>query len=197
MPTAKHGNARCTTPILYSNSKGTFSNLSEAEKWARENLQGKSAVNNFTGDTISISRKSVKEMLAPKFTKSVNEKTHMAALQSVLDFIETGIPAEIHPDTHGRDFDVMRLYNAIEINGHIYRVKSTVRKVKQGDNYYTYEIQEMELLEDTQDALGLLNAIDGRQLNSNNSITGAKLLKGVKKTNSNEDFYPTPALPTA
>mgnify|MGYP003301923312 CR=1 FL=1 len=122
--------------------------------------------------------------------KSESISTHLAALQSVLDFIATGIPAEIHPDTHGRDFDVMRLYNAIEINGHIYRVKSTVRKVKQGDNYYTYEIQEMELLEDTQDALGLLNAIDGRQLNSNNSITGAKLLKGVKKTNSNEDILP-------
>ena len=46
----------------------------------------------------------------------------------------------------------------------------------------------MELIEDTQYALGLLNVNNERQLNSNNSITGAKLLNGVKKTNSNEDI---------
>ena len=49
----------------------------------------------------------------------------------------------------------------------------------------------MELIEDTQYALGLLNAESGGQLNSNNSIAGAKLLNGVKRTNSNEgiNFY--------
>ncbi len=49
----------------------------------------------------------------------------------------------------------------------------------------------MELLEDTQYALGLLNAESGGQLNSNNSITRAKLLNGVKRTNSDEgiNFY--------
>jgi hypothetical protein len=46
----------------------------------------------------------------------------------------------------------------------------------------------MELLEDTQYALGLLNAESGGQLNSKNSIAGAKLLYGVKRTNSNEDI---------
>ena len=46
----------------------------------------------------------------------------------------------------------------------------------------------MELIEDTQYALGLLNVNNERQLNSNNSITRAKLLNGVKKTNSNEDI---------
>ena len=47
---------------------------------------------------------------------------------------------------------------------------------------------EKELLEDTQYALGLLNAESGGQLNSNNSITGAIFLNGVKRTNSNEDI---------
>ena len=61
----------------------------------------------------------------------------------------------------------------------------------QCDKYYTYDIQEMELIEDTQYALGLLNVNNERQLNSNNSITGAKLLNGVKKTNSKEDILPT------
>lgn len=46
----------------------------------------------------------------------------------------------------------------------------------------------MELIEDTQYALGLLNVNNERQLNSNNSIIRAKLINGVQKTNSNEDI---------
>lgn len=181
--------AEMETPI--HKSKGGFKNLAEAEAWAKANLQGQTRANQFTGDEISVNRKSVNEMLAPKFTKRISEDVHMKALRSVLDFIETGIPAEVHKDTHGRDFDVMRLYNAIDIDGKVYRVKSTVRKVKEGDKYYTYEVQKMELIEDTQEALGLLNTNDGGQLNSTNSISGAKLLKGVKKTNSNEEILPS------
>ena len=176
--------AEMETPLL--ESRGTFAKLADAEKWAKENLQGKTFVNSFTGDEINISGHSIKEMLAPKFSKAINEKTHMAAIMSVPDFIETGIPAEIHKDTHGRGYDVMRLYNAIVIDGEPYRVKSTVKRYVDGDRYYTYEIQEMELLKGTQTtALGL---DDSSRPQLQSSITGANLLKGVKKTNSDEEI---------
>jgi predicted nucleotidyltransferase len=176
--------AEMETPIL--ESRGTFAKLADAEKWAKDNLQGKTFVNSFTGDEINISGHSIKEMLAPKFSKAINEKTHMAAIMSVPDFIETGIPAEIHKDTHGRGYDVMRLYNAIVIDGEPYRVKSTVKRYVDGDRYYTYEIQEMELLKGTQTtALGL---DDSSRPQLQSSITGANLLKGVKKTNSDEEI---------
>lgn len=173
--------ASMETPILFS--KGTFKNLEEAEKWAMQNLSGRGETNMFTGELVTISRKSIREMLAPKFSKKVGEEVHMSALMSVLDFIKTGIPAEAHPDTHGRGFDVIRLYNAFSNNEKIYRVKSTIKRLKEGDRYYTYEMQEMELIEDMQNALGLNS---NPVLNSTDSISGAKLLKGVKKTNSNE-----------
>ena len=176
--------AEMETPIL--ESRGTFAKPADAEKWAKENLQGKTFVNSFTGDEINISGHSIKEMLAPKFSKAINEKTHMAAIMSVPDFIETGIPAEIHKDTHGRGYDVMRLYNAIVIDGELYRVKSTVKRYVDGDRYYTYEIQEMELLKGTQTtALGL---DDSSRPQLQSSITGANLLKGVKKTNFDEEI---------
>lgn len=175
------------TPI--HKSKGTFANLAEAEKWAKKNLQGQERENKYTGEKISIGRKSVSEMLNEKALKQSHSiNAHLAALRSVLDFIETGIPAEVHPDTHGRDFDVMRLYNAIEIDNKAYRVKSTVRKVKQGDKYYTYEIQEMELIEERGVNPNREGETPHNGNTSNNSITVAKLLKGVKKTNSNEDI---------
>lgn len=181
--------ADMVTPILHS--KGGFNNLSEGEAWAKKNLQGKSETNRFTGEKISIGKKAIGEMFHPKFTKTVGEQEHLKALMSVLDFIREGIPGEIHTDTHGRDFNVMRLYNAIEIDGEVYRVKSTVKKVKQGDRYYTYELQEMELIEETPEALGLPRGIDHMpRLNSTNSITGAKLLEKVKKTNSDDLILP-------
>lgn len=94
-------------------------------------------------------------------------------------------------DTHERDFDVMLLYNTIEIDDKVYRVKSTVRKVKQGDKFYTYEIQEMELIEER----GANPIREGATPHNGNtpitSIIGAKLLNGVKRTNINEgiNFY--------
>ena len=167
--------ASMETPIL--SSKGTFKNLGEAEKWAMQNLSGRGETNVFTRELVTISRKSIREMLAPKFSKKVGEEVHMSALMSVLDFIKTGIPAEVHPDTHGKGFDVIRLYNAFSNNEKIYRVKSTIKRLKEGDRYYTYEMQEMELIEDMQNALGLNS---NPVLNSTDSISGPKLLKGVK-----------------
>lgn len=176
--------AAMETPILHS--KGTFKNFREAEIWARANLQGKSETNEFTGESIRVSRESIDKMLSEKaHRQSVSIPVHLSALQSVLDFIRTGIPAEIHPDTDGRDFDVMRLYNAFEVDGKLYRVKSTVKKVKQGDKYYTYEVQEMELIEERRADRKGEGENPHNPDNSINSITGAKLLKGVKKTNSN------------
>ncbi len=177
--------AQMETPIL--ESKGTFKNLNEAEKWATTNLQGKSAVNEFTKERISIGRKSVEKMLSEKSqNQSISISAHIAALQSVLDFIRTGIPAEIHSDVKGREFSVMRLYNAIVIDGELYRVKSTVRKVAQGDKYYTYEIQEMEVIEERQ-ANWKGEGINPRNPDSPiKSISGKDLLRGVKKTDSDE-----------
>ncbi len=177
--------AQMETPIL--ESKGTFKNLNEAEKWATTNLQGKSAVNEFTKERISIGRKSVEKMLSEKSqNQSISISAHIAALQSVLDFIRTGIPAEIHSDVKGREFSVMRLYNAIVIDGELYRVKSTVRKVAQGDKYYTYEIQEMEVIEERQ-ANWKGEGINPRNPdNPIKSISGKDLLRGVKKTDSDE-----------
>lgn len=204
--------ARMETPIL--ESKGTFKNLNEAEKWAKENLQGKSYTNTFTGENVYIGSKSLSEVFDKKFVKAISPDLHKAAVMSIPDFIKSGIPAEIHSDTHGRGFDVVRLYSAIIIDSNIYRVKSTVRRVLQGDRYYSYELQEMELAErrpltgegeeinshnpNNSESSISLKITDGTQspavgLDSNfrpqtRAISGEELLRGVKKTNSDEEI---------
>ena len=181
--------AAMETPIL--ESKGTFKNLAEAEQWAKENLQGKSAINEFTGIPIGIGRKSISEILNEKSLKqSDSVSLHLKALRSVLDFIKYGIPAEIHSDTHGRGFDVMRLYSAMRIGDDLYRVKSTIRKIREGDRYYTYEIGKMELTEKRRANRESGVETTATTNSSVNSISGADLLKGVKKTNSDEQILP-------
>lgn len=60
----------------------------------------------------------------------------------------------------------------------------------QGDKYYTYDIQEMELIEERGANPNREGDNPHNGNTSNNSIiTGAKLLNGVKKTNSDEDIW--------
>lgn len=206
--------ARMETPIL--ESKGTFQDLNEAEKWAKEHLQGKSYTNTFTGEDVYIGSKSLSEVFDKKFVKAISPDLHKAAVMSIPDFIRSGIPAEVHPDTHGRGFDVVRLYSAILIDDNIYRVKSTVRRVQQGDRYYSYELQEMELAErrplagegeemnshnpnDSESSITSKNTdgtqspvvgVDGTDISRSQTraISGEELLRGVKKTNSDEEI---------
>ena len=170
--------ARMETPIL--ESKGTFKNLNEAEMWAKENLQGKSYTNTFTGENVYIGSKSLSEVFDKKFVKAISPDLHKAAVMSIPDFIKSGIPAEIHPDTHGRGFDVIRLYSAIIIDSNIYRVKSTVRRVPQGDRYYSYELQEMELTE-RRPLTGVGEEIISH--NPNNSESSISELAGERRAN--------------
>ena len=61
-----------------------------------------------------------------------------------------------------------------------------MRKVAQGDNYYTYEIQEMEIIGGRQ-ANWKGEGINPRNPNSPiKSISGRDLLRGVKKSDSDE-----------
>ena len=74
----------------------------------------------------------------------------------------------------------MRLYGAIDIDGTIYRVKTTVKRYNDSQEKtkaYSYEVTEIELLEGT---LGDANKPLPRTTNS--SITGAKLLNGVENS---------------
>ncbi len=65
-------------------------------------------------------RKALDEIFLEKFTKRVGIAQHLSVVMSIQDFIETGIPAEVHPDTHGKGFDVVRIFNAFEYEGSIY-----------------------------------------------------------------------------
>ena len=82
----------------------------------------------------------------------------------------------------------------MDINGIVYKVKTTVKKVKSrkgntSNQQYSLEVQEMELIEKrpARQALGGSNAAI-TSADSTKSIPSANLLKGVEKSNKRGRF---------
>ena len=110
--------------------------------------------------------------------------------------IAESIEAEIHTDyTKGKDSVriqdsvvnntslVHRFYGAVNIEGLIYRVKTTMREfrdVNTATNAHSYEVTEIELLEAPSDNTKNSTARP-LAMTSNNSIEVAKLLKDIEK----------------
>ena len=71
-----------------------------------------------------------------------------------------------------------RLYGAVNFKGKIYKVKSTVKEIREGGEgkAYAYEVTNVELLENHKES-----AISN-SAKSNNSISVANILKGVEKS---------------
>ena len=73
-----------------------------------------------------------------------------------------------------------RLYGAVEIDGNIYRVKTTIKEdftSKEAKVPHSYEVHKIELLAGT-----LAEPETRPNPNTNNSISVANLLNGVEKS---------------
>ena len=66
------------------------------------------------------------------------------------------------------------------------RAKYTVRKVKQGDKFYTYEVQEMELIEERGADPNREGETPHNGNTSNNSITGTNVYSAISNGTRNE-----------
>ena len=166
-----------------------FKNFDEAREWAKKNITG--IVKQREIGDINISGTSIEKYLSKKAVKkSENEDVHLVALRKLPSIIENSIVGEIHADKKGDTNikDVVRLFGCLQLNGKLYRVKTTVKRYsdrKNIDKAYSYEITKIELLEGT--GAPHTQSADFAPT-SNNSISVAKLLQGVKKSNSNEEI---------
>lgn len=119
----------------------SFKNISEAKDFAKENFQGKSFRNKDTGEDILVSRNSIDKTLSSKaFNQSENQNAHIKTMGILDKIIENSILVEEHSDkNNSQDVEgVQRFYGAVEIDGDVYRVKTTVKQIKnEGNKYYT------------------------------------------------------------
>lgn len=166
-----------------------FKNFDEARAWAKKNIAG--IVKHSEIGDINISNTSIEKYLSEKAVdKSDNKDVHLSALRVLPSVIEKSVVGEIHADKKGDTNikDVVRLFGCLQLNGKLYRVKTTVKRYSDSrniDKAYSYEITKIELLEGS--GTPHTQSADFAPT-SNNSISAAKLLQGVKKSNSNEEI---------
>ncbi len=147
--------------------------ISQARKWAKENLVKEYKMSN--GVRYTITREAVGKYLSEKATKkSKNLGVHLAVLTKLPAIINTSIDAEVHPDYNkGADEErrvengignphllVHRMYGAVNVDGTIYRVKTTMYEFAPSENQnnipHSFEVKDLEVSE-------VSNTSDGAQ----------------------------------
>ena len=174
--------------------------LKAAEEWARKNIVGTHTAINSQGKRFEyeIGNKSVgKYVSSSSVQKSHNLGIHLSVLKRLPEVIQTSIEAEIHPDytknnSGERTVDTLvninslihRFYGAVDIDGKIYRVKTTIREFGDANlnaKAHNYEVTKIELIE-APSTYGLEANHEHLAMTSASSISVAKLLKDVEKS---------------
>ena len=140
--------------------------IENARAWAKENLVTTNKQELPTmrdGTPYTISKKAVDKYLSSSaVSKSDELGVHLSVLPKLTDVIHESIEAEIHPDYkkgedglrsvengYGEGVLVHRLYGAVEIDGKMYRVKTTMQEFRGGEENkpHSYEVTKIELLD--------------------------------------------------
>lgn len=169
--------------IISANMEHGFKNFAEARKWAKENLLG-TYINPEIGEIV-VSGKAIDKYLSGKAVEQSHSRdAHLSALQVLPKLIENSIVGEIHEDRdkNSNIKDIVRLFGAMNIGNETSRVKITVKRYSDNNTpnkAYTYEVTEIEPL----DGHWTTHAQNADFVpTSNDSITGAKLLKGIENS---------------
>lgn len=141
--------------------------IENARAWAKENLVTTNKQELPTmrdGTPYTISKKAVDKYLSSSAVNKSDELgVHLSVLPKLTDVIHESIEAEIHADYnvkdetgkrkaelgYGNNILVHRLYGAVEMDGKIYRVKTTMQEFRGGEENkpHSYEVTKIELLD--------------------------------------------------
>jgi len=129
-----------------------FKNFIEAKEFSKANLIGHTIENKDTGESIYISRNSIDKTLSEKAVKqSISQDIHLKAIRILPEMLKESLLVEEHSDKNN-DPNIEKLQRfiaTVKDKNEKYNVKITVKMIKKEGkfNYYTYEIQEIELAE--------------------------------------------------
>lgn len=187
------------TPVRRHNFTGTgLQAIEKAMAWAQGRIVKDHWYHKGMSDGFKylIDGTSVEKYLSESSTtRSDNLGVHLATLKVLPRVINRSILAETHPDygkvngqrsadngVNNPNMLVHRLYGAIEIDGQLYRVKTTLHeRYNADDRAYDYMVTNMELVisgSSTSDAL----TSSTNKHTSTERLAVAKLLKGVEKS---------------
>lgn len=139
--------------------------IKNARIWAKDNLATKNGdmPTMRDGTPYVISKAAIDKYLSNSaISKSEDPFVHLSVLPKLTDVIHESIEAEIHPDYkkgedgmrsvdngYGEGVLVHRLYGAVELDGKMYRVKTTMQEFRGGEENkpHSYEVTKIELLD--------------------------------------------------
>ena len=170
--------------------------IDKARVWAEQNLVGLHTAHRDDGNTYDyqIDDEAVGKYLSSSSTlNSDNLGVHLAVLKKLPEVIDNSIEAEEHPDYKKvkgeRSADngvadanllVHRMYGAVNIDGNIYRVKTTMHEhLSKGNAPHDYRVTKVELLISGSATSNALSNSTGSH--SQSTVTAAKLLQNVEK----------------
>lgn len=191
--------------------------ISQARRWAKGNIVGEHTLIDSSNREVpyTISGKAIEKYLSETaIGKSANTGVHLAVLTRLPEVISESIEAEVHPDYSKNnnakrtseneingDSLIHRFYGAVEVDGETFRVKTTIIEngVAQKNKPHSYEVTAVELIEDAvpqPDNHGRIGRprfsetqhIVEDESSSGNSISAAKLLKGIEKSYDSGKF---------
>lgn len=186
--------AKTPVNVVNAEAKHGFKNYAEAREWAKKNIV-RTYNNEETGGKgeINISNKAVGKYLSEKaINKSISKDVHMSVLKVLPSVLRESVDAYQHADRKkvknvrsekfGINPDVMihRCFGAVDIGDKVYGVKITLKenvKTRENKKLYSYEATKIELLDGKNEGVTMTPS-----LNSNNSITVAKIAKVFETT---------------
>ena len=182
--------------IVRADANHGFKDYKEAKDWAIGNICRTYSSDETGNKGEVIINKDVVSKYVSKAARdqSDNDDVHYAVLKVLPDVIREGIEAETHPNfnkvgnarkpEYGYDNHLLihRVYGAVDIDSVVYRVKITMKENMQDRSLpnkpYSYEVTDIST------KIEPLEAIDaqaqGHSSHSNDSISGANLLKNVE-----------------
>ncbi len=145
--------------------------IEQAREWANDNIVGRHTTDD--GMTYDISRSAISKYLSQSTVgKSDNLGVHLSALTKLPEIINNSIDVEIHPDykkgedgvrsvengLNSTNMLVHRMYGAINIDGTIYRVKTTMHEFSpetgRSNRPHSYEVTKIEVLDESGTSVG-------------------------------------------
>lgn len=183
--------------IVDADEEHGFKNYAEAREWAKKNIV-RTYNDEETGGKgeINISNTAIGKYLSEKaIDKSISKDVHMSVLKVLPSVLRESVDAYQHGDRKkvnnvrsekfGINPDVMihRCFGAVNIGGKVYGVKITLKenvKTRENKKLYSYEATKIELLDGKNEGVTMTPS-----LNSNNSITVAKIAKVFETAKKN------------
>ncbi len=178
---------------VVSAKSNIFKNFDEAREWAKKNISRVYSDDETGGKgEIEISHSAIdKYFNSSSVEKSVNADVHKSAISMLPEIIRHSVVGEVHPDYIKKNgvrsvengvspnTEIHRLFGAVEIDGNVYRVKTTVKYfTDKGNNNkaHSYEVVKIELMDESTSS----------ELNPDSQtvspIQTANLLKGIEKS---------------